>query len=508
MSKASKAKVKVDLTPIKKDVVECDACIDFNSMDQPEGITLVVDGLTAEEINRFCKPTLAVKDVLGNPTVTGLLDTGDGFEGAIVFIERVSFGQASVQLECHLGAVARGCVPETKGKGQWVFGLSNYRISIGDQKTEIPVPATKQVTPEIAAEFNDLKEKWHEAFPNSGIPKSPPVTPAEITLKPGWRNNRITFAFAGRTWTLDDDLLGRWPKEDYKISEPVRSGTLATSVQGDDTQDAIQQAADDISDLLALGLGRDIKWVQCGRRNDDGSLQSLHYRKPGLLAFNQHGFRLADNWESQNVKQFLEAGERVLAPDREWWRVTIGLLTQVGGTKYLEVKCSLLNTLLDRITTKILGKSCAPEIDVELDKRVDNKDFRTALHYILATLSPKWERTRTDALCGTIKEWNKKPSFPKKITRSCEKLGIPPISGKKLSFRHLLIHEGEMDADLETPQETAEYFFEIQMIVLLLLVRMLGFEGHIYLQSKPDESGQTKKVSEFLVESTQPNGGK
>lgn len=36
MRKASKATVKVDLTPIKKGVVECNACIDFNSMEQPE----------------------------------------------------------------------------------------------------------------------------------------------------------------------------------------------------------------------------------------------------------------------------------------------------------------------------------------------------------------------------------------------------------------------------------------------------------------------------------------
>ena len=41
MSKTSKAKVTVDLTPINKGVIDCDACIDFNSMDQPEAITVV-----------------------------------------------------------------------------------------------------------------------------------------------------------------------------------------------------------------------------------------------------------------------------------------------------------------------------------------------------------------------------------------------------------------------------------------------------------------------------------
>jgi hypothetical protein len=508
MSKASKAKVKVDLTPIKKGVVECDACIDFNSMDQPEAITIVVDGLDASQINHFCKPTLAVKDVLGNPAVTGVLETGDRFEGAIAFIKCVSFGRASVQLECYLGEVTRGGGPEVKGKGQWVFGLSNYRIHIGDQKTEIPVPTRVQVTPEMAAEFNDLKEKWHEAFPNSGIPKSPPVTPAEITLKPGWRNNRITFTFAGRIWTLDDDLLGRWPNEDHKISEPVRSGTLATAVQEGDTEDAVQQVADDISDLLSLALGRDIKWVQCGRRNDDGAIQSLQYRKPGLLAFNQHGTRLADNWEPLNIKQFLEAGETVLVADREWWSVTIGLLSQVGGTKQLVVKCSLLNTLLDRITSKVNADTGEPQIDPKLNDRLDRGWFRWLLHLLLRTLSSKWERHRTDSLCdNVIKGWNAEPSFPEKVIRSCESLGIKAPSRSKLGFRHKLIHAGEFDKKLKTIEKKAEYLFGTEAIVLMLLVRMLGFEGYIYIQSIPPQP-DPKKVIEFLAETPEPNGGK
>src|SRR6185369_1679944 len=150
-----------------------------NSMDQPEAINIVVDRLDAEQINHFCKSTLAVKDVFGNPVITGVMDTGDKFEGAMAFIKSVSFGPAEAQLECYLGAASQGCGAESKGPGQgrWVFGLSNYRIHIGDQRTELPLPAKHQVTTEMADEFNALKEQWHETFPKSGIPKSPPVTP-------------------------------------------------------------------------------------------------------------------------------------------------------------------------------------------------------------------------------------------------------------------------------------------------------------------------------------------
>jgi hypothetical protein len=50
MSEASKAKVNVDQTPINKGGVECDACIDFNSLDQPETITVFIRGLDATQI--------------------------------------------------------------------------------------------------------------------------------------------------------------------------------------------------------------------------------------------------------------------------------------------------------------------------------------------------------------------------------------------------------------------------------------------------------------------------
>jgi len=476
-------------------------------MDQPEAITVVVDGLDAQQINHFCKSTLAVKDILGNPAVSGVLETGDGFQGVIAFIKRASFGAGSVQLECYLGAVTRGRGSDTKMTGRWICGLSNFRICIGDQNTQIPVPAEMQATTEMAAEFNDLKEKWHEAFPNDGIPKSPPVTPADITFKPGWRCNRISFTFAGRAWALDDDLLGRWPNDDSKITGPIRSGTLSTEWKDGDVESVLQQAADDIADLLSLALGRDIKWVQFGQKLETGEMVSIHYRKPGLLPFKDHGSRLADNWEVGNLKLFIECAEKEITSDHEWWSKTIGLLTQARGAKYLEVKCSLLNTLLDRITTRIIGPATNAEIEAGLKAKVDAAEFRTALHAVLSSLTDKWEMTRTNEICRTINDWNAKPSFPKKIIRCCQKLGIPPISGKKFGFRHVLIHEGEMHSDLENIEERAAYYFEIEAILLLLLVRMLSFDGFIYLQSIPPETAP-KKVSEFLANAPDPNGGK
>lgn len=191
----------------------------------------------------------------------------------------------------------------------------------------------------------------------------------------------------------------------------------------------------------------------------------------------------------------------MLVADRDWWAVTVSLLTQVGGTKQFVVKCSLLNTLLDRITSKVNGDTAEPVIDPKLNARVDRGWFRCLLHLLLKTLSSKWERHRTDSLCdNVIKGWNAEPSFPEKVIRSCESLGIKAPSRSKLGFRHKLIHAGEFDTKLKTMEKKQEYLFGIESMVLLLLVRMLGFDGYIYIQSIPPERNH-KKVSEFLAAS-------
>lgn len=504
MSLAITAKLTADLAPLGLGVTELPAVVGENTLGQPESVALLIGGLSAERLRLFTAATLKVTDVFATPAVRITLATGERLDGEIVFVKQVHLAPESVRLECELGSVTRSSGKVQKGTCEWVFGLANYRVRSGDQRTELPLPGGAQASADRADQFNALVEAWHAAFPNSGIPKTPPAKPEDLTLKSGWRLNRITFSFAGRSWTLDDDMHGRWPEADHKITEPVRSGSLVTAFREGDTEAVVQQAVDDITDLLTLALGRDIKSVQCGLRSEDGSFQWVHYRTPGLLAFNQHGPRFADNWETGNLKQFLEQCERVLAANRDWWGVTIGLLMQARGAKYLEVKASLINTLLDRVTTKILGDQKTHEIDPGPDAKLKAKEFKVTLHFILSTLSPNWDRNRTESLCNTIREWNAKPSFPKKITRSCQSLGISPVSGEKLGFRHVLIHQGEMDSDLETPDDRVQYFCELEATVLLLLARMLGFDGHVYLQKDPSSPGDTKPVADFLDAATKP----
>jgi hypothetical protein len=156
-----------------------------------------------------------------------------------------------------------------------------------------------------------------------------------------------------------------------------------------------------------------------------------------------------------------------------------------------------LNTLLDRISSKVNGDNYGNEIDSGIDARLNRKCFRRLLHWLLRTLSPRWDRGRTNAICDVIRGWNAEPSFPDKVTRACDHLQIPALSRRKLGFRHKLIHAGEMNKQLKTPAERADYLFGVEAVVLLLMIRMLGFDGYIYLQTSPPDY---KLVSTFLAE--------
>jgi len=280
------------------------------------------------------------------------------------------------------------------------------------------------------------------------------------------------------------------------IDAPIASGTLSTEFVAGDSEGRLQEMASDICDLLTFALARDVKWIACGCFTNEGKSQKEIYRAPGLFPFNQHGTPTIDNWVEGNLTRFLEVASLPLQEAREWWSFSISLLMQARGSKYLEVKCSLLNTLLDRLTTRVLGDSTTPEIDANLSVRLDEPEVFANLHSILSSLTPNWERCRTESLVTTIKNWNKAPSFPNKIKRACEKLGISPMSGKKLRFRHVVIHEGVIHSDLKSDEERFQYFCELEALALLIMCRMLGFDGRIVLQIVPPTP---KRVAEFLA---------
>jgi len=81
---------KVDLTPSARRL-ECYACIECILWSSPIGHHRHREGLDAERIKPFCKPTLAVNEVFGNPVAKGTLETERRLK-AVCLHQSVNFG--------------------------------------------------------------------------------------------------------------------------------------------------------------------------------------------------------------------------------------------------------------------------------------------------------------------------------------------------------------------------------------------------------------------------------
>ena len=248
---------------------------------------------------------------------------------------------------------------------------------------------------------------------------------------------------------------------------------------------------------VVLWMFYELKGISAGCFDEDGHCATKRHRDPAVMPFNRGGSAIVDNWELGNIKQFLESAEPCFHEAPEWYRQSIGLYIQSKGSKHVLVKCALLNILLDRISTRVSGSTFGNEIDPKLNERLERKWFRCLLHRLLRTLSKKWERTRTDSLCdNVIKRWNAEPSFPQKVLRACAQLGIPKLSGKNIGFRHKLLHVGEFNKKLKSLKQKAEYAFDIDAVIGLMIIRLLKFDGFLYLQTA---SPHHKRVSDFLT---------
>ncbi|MBB3205102.1 hypothetical protein FHS27_000869 [Rhodopirellula rubra] len=472
------------------------ASIGRDENERASSVSFIVDGLTDDQINQVCQISETSRRLVGD-TIDGVLNNGDRFNASIAYVSHIEFGSNKINLTCNVDGFYVTSTNQNGNLGncgEWVFRLANIRIPLGDCPTQLSTDFIQGSNQEWADKLNAAKSLYNEACPGV-LESSQPIQASEVKIRGGFRNNRVVFQFANRTWRLDDDLLGCWPRRPSKIATAVNSGILSTESQQGDSFESVSEVAEIITDILSLAQSRDIKWIACRHNDLQQKVRTLREQHPPILGFNQELGELVGNWEVGNLSRFIVGSEPAITKDPLWWSETIGLLLQVGGSKQMIVRCSLLNIILDRITTKIVVDNDDPEIDPNLNQRIDRRWFRFLLHLLLRTLSPQWEKWRTDTHCdNTIKGWNASPSFPKKIQRACEQLGIPSPSGRTVGNRHRILHVGEFDKKLRSIDQKAEYTLWLQSIVQLMLVKLLGFDGLIFL---PDTPPDPKRVSEF-----------
>jgi len=256
--------------------------------------------------------------------------------------------------------------------------------------------------------------------------------------------DKVAFSVAGREWLLIDEWTQRWNKEPKPdTSKPLPTARLETSYRHGDTLEEIEKLATNIEALLRMALCKGVTWWACQRIVNDKVVES-HEPARWIKPFVSGGPPLIDNFQPFEMKSFLETAYPCLAADREWFISTLTqyILAIIGN--HLEIRMSLQNTLLDRISVKVLQHDELAEIDPNLPANM-TKGWRKRFHELMLEVSPRWNSDRTGQLISIIKDWNARPSFPGGVERAAVRLGLWPPSKKQLAKRHKLIHLGEYD---------------------------------------------------------------
>jgi len=198
--------------------------------------------------------------------------------------------------------------------------------------------------------------------------------------------------------------MGRWSKKEKPdVAIPLTTARLETAFQADDTRENVTSAGDDIAVVLTLAFGRDVRCVSCSRVDANGAYIDTLERSLLVHPFHSGGQAVVNNWEPGILRPFIEIASGGIAKERDWWHKTLGLYQLVQVNKYLEIKCAILNILVDRKAAKHSDTIGAAQIDEKLSARIDD-GFERRLHDLLRELSSHWDERRTRRLIETIKD--------------------------------------------------------------------------------------------------------
>lgn len=438
------AQVTGDLSAIGKPAgTICEGTLYYNRVGQPDLIQFTVDAPTTDVLNRILNEDLA--SALVGVKVSIVDGHGRLIRSKLAALTKTEPGRNDVSLTFVLDK-SEASLPAAVDHPvrTWSFGLSNVHLRIGDERVEHPAPRRK--------------------------------LPPGVTIRGGFSNSAIRFKVDRREWRLIDAHF-RMSSDQRKAlgREPVQSGRLIVATNQGEKLTAVTPTATAICYLLTLALSRDIKIVSASGLDDAGSLvhgvSTPHFVHPSGIGHAP----VVDNDEHRMLASFVERAYAIYASDPEWWARTIGLFFESRATSYIDIASTTLNVLLDRLTTKVVGDADEPQIDAGIETALVKDGFKDELHTILQKLSAKWDVLRTEAIISKIREFNARPSFPKKVQAACRTLGIAPPATKAVAPRHKLLHLGELIAT-----GGVDYWRDLDALVVQMLLRMLGYDGLFY----------------------------
>lgn len=305
----------------------------------------------------------------------------------------------------------------------------------------------------------------------------------------GWRRDAITFEYAGRTWLLRDELDTRADKElrDFrKQSGSILSGTLWTEQREGDDAEQMDLLAMQVCNLLSFATERSVRWMT--RQQVDGTGEVRGGLRPSIwcASASDGGNGPIDTAGTGSLAEFVTTAGRQVAADPDWWNRTLELHLQGVLSPIIDVRLTFFYVLLDRISRRVITVKEPFQIAADLNAGLDDKEWRSEFSAVLGQLTDAWTDMRTGALVGTIKGWNKEPSFTKRVKQAAVALDLAEPHGPLVKERNLLVHDGEVPEKMPAGiRHLGDFSRAVEALVTAMLLRMLGHEGDAYL---PDAS--------------------
>lgn len=308
----------------------------------------------------------------------------------------------------------------------------------------------------------------------------------------------ISFCVGGQEWKLRrlvaygdeflpaDTAYHRAEKErvQYTCNPRVKHAMLEVPIGGISQEDA-EETADNIGWLLGLAFGQRVAWNQVGIRKNHirRTIKARSISLPEEASVKQP----IRNQGEHEIRMFLEAAYPVFLQDPEWWKITLHWFSLACEITTVEVSGMIHSMLLDRISSRVLdGHSFGKLIGEDLGECLTDPSRRKKLVEDLTGVMQQPAESWTDELSGKliqkISEWNNTPSYPKKIATVYEIVGLLPPPKMVIDARHTLMHVGSLPKAVK--KEISAYHRDIHQSIVVLLLRMLRYEGSFFVPDR------------------------
>jgi hypothetical protein len=293
-------------------------------------------------------------------------------------------------------------------------------------------------------------------------------------------HDTIRFTAQGRDWDLIDHRQMLEPAARDKLDqsfEAVVTSTLQTPWQEGDKVETVGGIAEGITALLSIAMSRRVCWLEIVRVDAAGQQREGLARATWTAGASEGGIAVIDQRDTGEIRAFVESAYPKYIERPDWWQETIGIFLHAQIVTVLNAKAILLNVLLEKLATLVVGTKFPCQIAENLDQIVDGQTFIDALQATFASFIKGWPIERTQKVIGTIKGWNAGPDLPVKVQQACKALDLEEPAKKLIKPRNPILHQGIMRVDYKN---LGDYWTDLDALILLMILRLLGYDGVFY----------------------------